>query len=355
MTTPDDIAAFRVRELLLERATEGLDDQDAAELAALGADHDVSYDLAAAAVDLATLRSIDALPPRVADKILIAAQIAPPTGVAPSSFTAVPTTLAGVVPQRPSQPSLAATTPPPATGVAPNAPGIPAPSTLAGVTSPLAATTPRLAPTTAPVAAREMSAPPPQPTDELARARARRSRAPMIAAYSAAAAGIAFAIGAVLWARDQAPRVVTKEIEKVVMPATPTPSEARARLLATAADVTTLAWTATEDPAAQGASGDVVWSPSLQQGFMRFVGLAVNDPTQRQYQLWIFDKDRDQAFPVDGGVFDITPAGEVIVPITAKLPVGKPVLFAVTVERPGGVVVSKRERIVVTAAPPEAG
>jgi hypothetical protein len=30
-------------------------------------------------------------------------------------------------------------------------------------------------------------------------------------------------------------------------------------------------------------------------------------------------------------------------------------LFAVTVEAPGGVVVSKRERIVVTAAPAEAG
>lgn len=84
---------------------------------------------------------------------------------------------------------------------------------------------------------------------------------------------------------------------------------------------------------------------------MRFVGLAVNDPRQLQYQLWIFDKNRDQAFPVDGGVFDITPAGEVIAPITAKLPVGEPMLFAVTVEKPGGVVVSKRERIVVTAAP----
>jgi hypothetical protein len=41
----------------------------------------------------------------------------------------------------------------------------------------------------------------------------------------------------------------------------------------------------------------------------------------------------------------------VIVPISAKLQVGAAVLFAVTVERPGGGVVSKRERIVVTAAP----
>jgi len=39
------------------------------------------------------------------------------------------------------------------------------------------------------------------------------------------------------------------------------------------------------------------------------------------------------------------------VPIKAKLPVGEPVLFAVTVEKPGSVVVSKRERIVVVAKP----
>jgi hypothetical protein len=45
----------------------------------------------------------------------------------------------------------------------------------------------------------------------------------------------------------------------------------------------------------------------------------------------------------------------VIVKIAPKLLVGEAVLFAVTVEAPGGVVVSKRERIVVTAAPPKTG
>jgi len=48
---------------------------------------------------------------------------------------------------------------------------------------------------------------------------------------------------------------------------------------------------------------------------------------------------------VDGGVFDITDDGKVIVPIEAKLPVGAPTLFAITVERPGGVVVSDQGRI----------
>jgi hypothetical protein len=208
------------------------------------------------------------------------------------------------------------------------------PSTLAGVMAPRPIERPAL---------------PPQPVDDLTRAREKRSRAPMYAAYAATAAGIALAIGAVLWARNQEPKVITNE--RIVMPSTPTAGEARSALLANAKDVTTLAWTATEDPAGKGASGDVVWSAAQQKGFMRFVGLAVNDPQQLQYQLWIFDKNRDQAFPVDGGVFDVTPSGEVIVPISAKLPVGEPVLFAVTVEKPGGVVVSKRERIVVTAAP----
>lgn len=85
---------------------------------------------------------------------------------------------------------------------------------------------------------------------------------------------------------------------------------------------------------------------------MRFEGLAHNDPSQFQYQLWIFDDSRDDAHPVDGGVFDVPSSGEVLVPISAKLKVGKAKLFAVTVERPGGVVVSKRERIVLTASPP---
>ncbi len=91
---------------------------------------------------------------------------------------------------------------------------------------------------------------------------------------------------------------------------------------------------------------------------MRFVGLAPNDPKVLQYQLWIFDKLRDERYPVDGGVFDVGavgPDGELVIKITAKLAVGEPVLFAITVEPPGGVVVSKRERIVVTAAPSKTG
>lgn len=110
------------------------------------------------------------------------------------------------------------------------------------------------------------------------------------------------------------------------------------------------AWTPTTDSSATGSSGEVLWDPVSQRGVMRFVGLTANDRDRWQYQLWIFDAERDERYPVDGGVFDIpTARGEVLVPIRARLGVGRAVLFAVTVEQAGGVVVSSRERIAVTA------
>lgn len=118
--------------------------------------------------------------------------------------------------------------------------------------------------------------------------------------------------------------------------------------VAAAPDVVRRAWSATKDEAARGASGEVVWSDAEQRGYMRIRGLAKNDAARVQYQLWIFDMDRDDRYPVDGGVFDV--AGEdVVVPIDAKVHVGRATLFAITVEKPGGVVVSKRERIVLAA------
>ncbi|MEM9293751.1 MAG: anti-sigma factor [Acidobacteriota bacterium] len=109
-------------------------------------------------------------------------------------------------------------------------------------------------------------------------------------------------------------------------------------------------WTATEDPTAVAASGDVVWNNELQKGFMRFRGLTKNVSTDFQYQLWIFDGTRDERYPVDGGVFDVFSEDLAVVPIEAKLPVDSPALFAITVEEPGGVVVSSRERITLVAS-----
>lgn len=117
--------------------------------------------------------------------------------------------------------------------------------------------------------------------------------------------------------------------------------------LAQAPDRRTAAWTSL--PGFEQAKGEVVWSNQLQAGYMVFENLAPNDPNRSQYQLWIFDKNQDERHPIDGGVFDVTSSGKVIVPITPKLRVGEAYQFAVTAEKPGGVVVSSREKLVVLA------
>ncbi|MGW8370518.1 MAG: anti-sigma factor domain-containing protein [Gammaproteobacteria bacterium] len=167
-----------------------------------------------------------------------------------------------------------------------------------------------------------------------ARSSPQRRRSPSAIPWLVAAASLAFAI--VSW-----------------WPMPPSSSNAdsvyqRSRLIDSGAQLQN--WTATDDPTAVAASGDVVWDEVTQQGYLRIVMLSPNDPDEYQYQLWIFDSARDERFPVDGGVFDISPGGgEVLVPISAKLPVGHAVMFAVTVEKPGGVVVSDRERIALLA------
>lgn len=104
-----------------------------------------------------------------------------------------------------------------------------------------------------------------------------------------------------------------------------------------------------------GAAGngacDIVWQPAEQRGVLRLRGFVPNDPARAQYQLWIFDAARDDRYPVDGGVFDV-PAGhdEVLVTVRPAVPVGRVAAFAVTVERPGGVVVSDREKVVAFAS-----
>lgn len=141
------------------------------------------------------------------------------------------------------------------------------------------------------------------------------------------------------------PAVVTPP--KISEPVPPTPAEQRDALLANT-DTIKVTLGATKDPAAKGVTGDVVWNPVTQRGYLHFVGLASNDPTIRQYQIWIFDGNRDKRYPVDGGVFDVpADATEVVIPIHAALPISAAAAFAVTVEKAGGVVVSNLGHVVV--------
>jgi hypothetical protein len=102
-------------------------------------------------------------------------------------------------------------------------------------------------------------------------------------------------------------------------------------------------------PAEQpGISGDAVWNDVEKTGYLRFVGLKVNDPNIEQYQVWVID-ERGLEQKVSGGIFNATADGEVIVPIKPGIDVGKVVLFAITIEKPGGTWVPDLKRRVVVA------
>lgn len=103
----------------------------------------------------------------------------------------------------------------------------------------------------------------------------------------------------------------------------------------------------TEDPLCAAASGQIVWDADAQRGRLVVTGLEPNDPSRLQYQLWIFDATRDERFPVDGGLFDVPASGQVVIDVRPPVPVREPALFAVTVEPPGGSVVSDRRIVLV--------
>ena len=123
---------------------------------------------------------------------------------------------------------------------------------------------------------------------------------------------------------------------------------ARSTLQNSAPDIQILPWAPPTAAGYERVTGDVVWSQSRQQGYMRLANLPVNDPTRTQYQLWIVDPERDK-HPVDGGVFNVSALGEVIIPIQAKLLIRSPKAFAITAEQPGGVVVSAGPLLVVAS------
>jgi anti-sigma-K factor RskA len=126
-------------------------------------------------------------------------------------------------------------------------------------------------------------------------------------------------------------------------------AQLRQQMMDTSADITKANWTAGNMPEMKDIGGDVVWSDSRQAGYMRLKGLPANDGTKETYQLWIFDETQDPKTPIDGGVFNVNANGEAIIPINAKLKARNPKMFAITIEKPGGVVVSDRKKIAALA------
>lgn len=138
-------------------------------------------------------------------------------------------------------------------------------------------------------------------------------------------------------------------------PAHPTDlASERNQLLANAGTVVKCDWqdwaAEGQGPEIPGVKGDVVFDPKTQCGYMRFVGLPDN-PRQCQYQLWIVD-ERGMGQRISGAIFDAHAGGkELIVPVSPRITVGRPVAFAVTIEQPGGTWVSDMKRRVVIATP----
>lgn len=290
-------AQLRLIDLLTERAVAGLDADRAAELESLLDAYpewnNDSFDMAAAAIELAIAPEPAPMPAHLRERLLASA--------------------AEVVPvERPADRESHGSQPP--------APEAPARSSGE---------------------ADVLSFAPRRDSTDAASSAARSSSLSAWGGWLAAAAALVIAV--IGWWPSSAPPA-----DPVVIA---TAAQEREAFVAAGADLVRVDWTATDDETATGASGDVVWSTAEQRGYMRFAGLATNDPGTYQYQLWVFDAERDERYPVDGGVFDI-PAGadEVVVPIDARLPVANATLFAITIEPPGGVVVSTRERIALVAS-----
>jgi hypothetical protein len=167
-------------------------------------------------------------------------------------------------------------------------------------------------------------------------------RSPQTPWSIAAAFALLFAINTISDAPD-----VGLSGNAVDRPAALSPKEARDQLLGKARDLIESEFGGTENY--RQISGKVVWSDELQEGYMTLSDLPVNDPNKNQYQLWIVDPARDEK-PVDGGVFDI-PEGQsaAVVAIRNPLLIKKPQAFVITLEQPGGVVVSKQEVVVALA------
>ena len=114
-------------------------------------------------------------------------------------------------------------------------------------------------------------------------------------------------------------------------------------------DLLTLSWTPVDN---KNVTGEVFWSDQQQTGFMALKGLEVNDPQQKQYQVWIYDTDTKQRQPVNGGVFNVPKKGRYVVPIAPLSPVKKAVQFSITAEQPGGVDVSEERNVPTVVSKP---
>jgi hypothetical protein len=103
------------------------------------------------------------------------------------------------------------------------------------------------------------------------------------------------------------------------------------------------AWEDGSGPCAgKSVQGRVCWSEDKQCGYLKLQGLPPNG-CEHQYQLWIID-DRGTGERISGGIFDCKGGEECTVPFYPAIPVHDAREFAITMEKPGGTVVSDMSR-----------
>ena len=177
--------------------------------------------------------------------------------------------------------------------------------------------------------------------------KARRSIWPWLGWAVAAAACVALAVN-LYWTRTPT-QIVENPVPTPAQEEKLSPAQKRQRLLESPAQMIVVKWGKGYVEEIGNVTGDVVWSDAQQAGYVRLNGLPVNDPNKETYQLWIFEESQDPKTPIDGGTFNINSVGEATIPIYAHLKVVNPKKFAVTIEKPGGVVVSKQEKVAAIA------
>ncbi|MEI7822120.1 MAG: anti-sigma factor [Verrucomicrobiota bacterium] len=180
-----------------------------------------------------------------------------------------------------------------------------------------------------------------------------RMRPREMVAWLGAAACLTFAV--LMWSTRErnVPPEGTSFARTAPAPVPLTVAQQREQLLASGGDVLHIQFKGGGNAVATRAEGDIVWSSEKQAGYLRLYGLAGNDPSRSQYQLWIVDAGLGTNVFVNGGVFDVKKeTGELILPIVVENLIREPVLFAITVERPGGVVNPTGDRVPLVALAP---
>jgi hypothetical protein len=114
------------------------------------------------------------------------------------------------------------------------------------------------------------------------------------------------------------------------------------------AQSTRVALVAGSDASGTVASGELAWVASDERGTLRVRGLAPSAPGE-EYEAWIVDSTRDGEVAVPLGHF-AAGGSETVLDVRSPVQIAAARRLVVTVERAGGVLVSKRSRVALEGA-----